>query len=74
MLKPKPRLNRSLVQPYPMEDRAIYISRFAAHTEMSDLFPDQVQRRQMASEIFAQRWEDALVRVTYLDGVQVFID
>lgn len=41
---------------------------------MIDLFPDSNQRRQMAEQAFAEKWEDALVRVIKLDGTQFFID
>jgi hypothetical protein len=71
---PKPRATRSLVQPFSMEDRAVYIARFAANAQMSELFNDANQRRQIAADLFNERWLDAQATVTRLDGTQFFID
>lgn len=71
---PKPRATRSLVQPFSMEDRQVYITRFSANPQMVAMFGDLNQRRQIAADIFRDRWQDALVTVTRLDGVQFFIN
>ena len=57
-----------------MEDRKVFVSRFSGHREMQELFPDAAQRVQLANQAFAEKWEDAMVRVTKLDGTQFFID
>lgn len=57
-----------------MEPKLEYLTRFLASDKMTDLFPDATQRQQMAAQTFADKWEDALVRVTKLDGTQFFID
>ena len=57
-----------------MEPRSDYIVRFGSSTKMADLFPDATQRKEMAEQAFAEKWEEALVRVTKLDGTQFFID
>lgn len=57
-----------------MEPKLEYLTRFLASDKMTDLFPDVAQRQQMAAQTFATKWEDALVRVTKLDGTQFFID
>ena len=41
---------------------------------MVAMFGDLNQRRQIAADIFRDRWQDALVTVTRLDGVQFFIN
>lgn len=57
-----------------MEDRKIYIARFSAAPEMNALFNDLNQRRQVAADLFRERWMEAIATVTYLDGTQFFID
>lgn len=41
---------------------------------MRELFPHLQQRVEMANMTFNTKWEDALVRVTKLDGTQFYID
>ena len=57
-----------------MEPKQEYTQRFLGSAKMADLFPDTLQRREMAEQAFAEKWEDALVRVTKLDGTMFFID
>ncbi len=57
-----------------MEPRDSYYARFETSPKMVDWFPDVKQRREVAEETFAAKWEEALVRVTKLDGTQFFID
>ena len=57
-----------------MEPKSDFINRYVGSVKMTDLFPDSVQRREMAEQVFADIWEDAQVRVTKLDGTQFFID
>ena len=57
-----------------MEPQKSYVERFAASAKMIDLFPDTSQRREMAHQLFAEKWEEALVRVTKVDGTQFFIN
>lgn len=57
-----------------MEPKQEYYNRFDTSARMVDLFPDVGQRREMAEQAFAEKWEDALVRVTKLDGTMFFID
>lgn len=63
-----------LIQPFSMEDRRSFVSRFANHGEMRELFPHLQQRIEMGNQVFNTKWEDAQVRVTKLDGTQFFID
>lgn len=57
-----------------MEDRERFVARFAAHQGMSNLFSDDIQCREVAGEVFQERWNDALVTVTKLNGERFFID
>lgn len=66
--------SRSLIQPMSMEDKARYVSRFAAHKGMTELFSNEAQRREIAGQIFSDRWEGALVTVRKLNGEMFFID
>lgn len=57
-----------------MEDRRTFIQRFDSHREMRELFPSVGERVSLANAAFDAKWEEALVRVTKLDGTQFFID
>lgn len=57
-----------------MENRRDYIARFINDGSMVNLFPDLHQRRSLAVQTFAEKWEAALVTVTKLNGDQFFID
>ena len=54
--------------------RQVFLNRFTAHPEMIALFSDSTQRAQVAADVFAERWQEAQVTVTRLDGIQFFID
>lgn len=73
-MKSSPPPNQSLIQPMSMEDRSRYVARFAAHKGMTILFNDESQRREIAGQIFADRWEAAPVTVKKLNGEMFFID
>jgi hypothetical protein len=64
----------SLIQPMSMEPFDHYVARFSIHKGMIALFNDDKQRRDVAIEIFEDRWEQALVTVRKLDGERFFID
>lgn len=64
----------SLLQPVSMEDREHYLSRFMSHKGMTSLFGDEAQRREVALQVFSERWENASVTVTKLNGEMYFID
>lgn len=66
--------SNGLLLPFSMEPRNDFVARYLANPRMTDLFPDSVQRREMAEQVFADIWEDAQVRVTKLDGTMFFID
>lgn len=66
-------LPRSL-RPFSMEEYSDYIDRFVSHPEMIELFPSKAHRIQMADFEFAEKWKDAQVTVTKLDGTRFFID
>lgn len=66
--------SNGLLHPFSLEPKQEYYSRFANSERMRDLFPDLGQRHEMAETLFAEKWEEALVRVTKLDGTQFFID
>lgn len=68
------RQTNGVLHPYSMEPKSAYDERFFNSPRMIDLFPDTTQRREMADQAFAEKWEDALVRVTKLDGTMFFID
>lgn len=74
MRQKSPAANNSLLQPASMEDRARYINRFASHGGMSSLFNDEAQRREVAAQVFQDRWDRAMVTVKKLDGEMFFID
>ncbi len=74
MSKKSPPPNHQLIQPVSMEDKSRYVARFAAHAGMKDLFGDEAQRREIAAQVFADRWEAATVTVKKLDGEMFFID
>lgn len=63
-----------ILQPESMEDRARYLSRFESNGPMRDLFNDPAQRRQIAAQVFWDRWQEASATVTKEDGTQFFID
>lgn len=63
-----------LIQPVSMEDKGRYVARFADHCDMRDLFSDEAQRREVAADLFAARWDEAPVTVRKLNGEMFFID
>lgn len=65
---------QGLIQPMSMEDREHYLTRFAAHKGMIALFDDGAQRRDVAAQLFAARWQNATVTVRKLNGEMFFID
>jgi hypothetical protein len=73
-LKTKPKAQIHLLQPYSMEELNKYLHRFDMDREMMNLIPDSNHRFITAKTIFEQRWKEAQVTVTRLDGARYFID
>lgn len=66
--------DRRLLQPYSMENRQAYLHRFLDNAEMTELFSDRHQRREMAVDLFETKWLKASATVTRRDGTRFFIN
>ena len=57
-----------------MEPKGSYTARFVNDREMRRLFGCLNQRVDMALQVFAARWKEAIVTVRKADGEEFFID
>ncbi len=62
-----------LLQPYSMENKWAYVSRFVANRDMKDVFSNKLERIRAAEQIFAERWKKAIATVRATD-TEFFID
>ncbi len=66
--------NQKLIYPLSMEDKERYINRFISNKNMIELYGDLNQRKQLAIDLFNEKWEKASVTVKKLNGEMFFIE
>lgn len=67
------RHSSDLIQPYEMETKDRYLTRFAAHREMKETFNESAMCKEIASQIWSDRMNDATVTVRLLNGDEYFL-